>query len=126
MGPGGAGAGDDRVPVRPEWQKFADENFYGVVQAGLPSTTMITARFPRKPTVVASRGKGGRIDLVAIGDVDTTSLGGTRMRYPASVIWQQRGSGWEMVHREIGAGTAAPLPPATGPATRPVGPAGSP
>jgi hypothetical protein len=90
---------------------------------------MISAKFPRKPTVVASRGKDGKIDLVAIGDVDTTSPGGTRMRYPASVMWQQRGSGWEMVFRDIGAGTAAPLPPATpqtpatGPASRPAEPA---
>ncbi len=131
-GAGRAGAPDDRVPVQPAWQNFVDDNFYGVVQAGLPSRSMISAKFPRKPTVIASRGKDGKIDLFAIGDVDATSPGGTRMRYPASVIWRQRGSGWEMVHRDIGAGAAAPAPPATGPApaivptTRPAAPAGAP
>jgi hypothetical protein len=130
--PDGAGASGDRVPVEPAWQKFAEENYYGVVQAGLPARSMVSAKFPRKPTVVASRGKSGKIDLVAIGDVETTGSGGKRTRYPASVMWQQRGSGWEMVFRDIGAGSDAPTPPATAPAptmvpaTRPAAPGAAP
>ena len=123
----GGKAGDDSIPVKPAWQKFAESNFYGVVQAGLPGTSMVTAKFPGKPIVTASRGADGKVDLVAVGDVETTSLGGTRMRQPASVMWHQSGGGWEMVFRNIGAATPAPATPApptpaVGPATAPAAP----
>ena len=126
---GGAGP-DGNVAVQPAWRKFAEANYYGVVQAGLPSSTMVTARFPNKPTVTASRAADGKVDLVAVGDVETNSPGGARMRYPASVMWHQSGGGWEMVFRNIGAGAPAPaqpsapgMGPGVGPSTQPAAPA---
>ena len=61
------------LPVQPAWQNFVDDNFYGVVQAGLPSRSMISAKFPRKPTVVASRGRATSRAVTPAGSMSAPS-----------------------------------------------------
>ena len=85
----------ETLPLRPEWQRYADANYRGVVMAQFSAPTGI--RFSDDPKVVASHNRTrGATELLAAGNVDVPDASGTRFRRPYTIVWQQSGGGWEL------------------------------
>lgn len=117
----------ETLPLKPEWQQYADANYRGVVMAQFPAPTGI--RFPDDPKVVATHNRTrGETELLAAGSVDVPDVSGTRYRRPYTIIWQQSNGGWELADvrvseegRQVRPEPTTPQParPTSRPATAP-------
>jgi hypothetical protein len=104
----------DAIALRPEWQRYADENYRGVVMAQFSAPTGI--RFVDEPKVVASRNRTrGETELLAAGNVDVPEASGTRYRRPYSIVWRQSGGGWELADVHVNDEGQAVRPEPTSP-----------
>src|SRR4051794_11488041 len=104
----------DTLPLRPEWERYADANYRGVVMAQLSAPSGV--RFPDAPKVVASRNRTrGTTELLAAGNVDVPDASGTRFRRPYSIVWRQSGGGWELADIHVSDEGQAVRPEPTSP-----------
>ena len=119
------------LPMRPEWQRFVDDNYRGVVLAKLNSalSAPLDVAFVDKPQAVATKNKTrGTTELLAVGQVDVPTGTGVKYRRPYSIVWEQSGGGWAVADARVEPSDtpaprpeepAAPKPPTSRPATAP-------